>query len=443
MRTLHFLIIQSVICLAAGGAVGFAFSLSGVGLQISVAAVGLVLAAAATAWSCSKFARVQKFLASDVNGKSGSGFKEFDEIKVLQSEKLKRVREESLANIDELDEMKALLQHIDRRSNDFDRDGNPLRVADRLRGILRGYSSTLGTDVEQATSCGRELKRAVAELVEGSETQYDLFSQVTEHIEELSGHLVEVCDNAALTLETSGQVRESVEAGMDRFKQLEDQVKSIRQQAAARERKIKSLGQHAKDIESIVQTIGSISSRTDLLALNASIESVRAGEHGRGFAVVAEEVRALAEQSAQAVLDISSRIEVIQKETHRSEANAEDENKQVQDVLKSVNETLESMNKILSSANESADGVGAISSNANRQLEITHQLVAAIEQGTECSQRNRSRAEGANWTAKTLGEVSDSIEQSMDIFKFAKPAGVPGHLSNGQIDYESSVAAEV
>lgn len=443
MRTNQFLIIHSVICLFAGAVAASAISLSGVGLQIGVGSVGVVIGVVAVVWCCAKFGKVKQFFVSDVNGPAGSGFKDFDDIKIQHSAKLKRLKNEALANIDELDEMKALLQNIDRRSNDFDRDGKPLRVADRLRGILRGYSSSLGTDVEQATSCGREIKRAVEDLVKGSETQYDLFNRVTEHIEELSGHLVEVCDSATLTLETSGQVRETVESGIERFQQLAEKVKSIRQQAAVRERKIQSLGQHTKDIESIVQTIGSISSRTDLLALNASIESVRAGEHGRGFAIVAEEVRALAEQTAQAVLDISSRIEIMQKETNRSEANAADESMKVQDVLQSVNETLESMAAILSSANESAEGVDVISSNANRQLEITHELVAAIEQGTECSQKNRSRAEGANWTAKTLGEVSDSMELSMDIFKFAKPAGVPGHLSNGTIEYESSVGAEV
>jgi methyl-accepting chemotaxis protein len=440
MRTNHFLVIHSFVCLIAGGAIVLAVSQANSGLKIGFGAVGAILFVAATVWTCAKFKAIRHYLVSDVNGKSGSGLKEFDEIKVRHNDKLKGVQAASLTNRDELDEMKALLENIDRRSNDFDRDGNPLRVADRLRGILRGYSNNLGSNVEQATSCGRELKRAVEELVEGSESQFDLFNQVTNHIEELSGYLVEVCDNAESTLETSGQVQKTVESGLERFVQLEDQVKSIRQHAAIRERKIQTLGQHAKDIESIVQTIGSLSSRTDLLALNASIESVRAGEHGRGFAVVAEEVRALAEQSAQAVLDISSRIEVIQQETQQSEASAANESQQVQDVLQSVTDTLESMNEVLSSANQSAVGVDAISSNANRQLEITQELVAAIEQGTECSQKNRSRAEGANWTAKTLGEVSDSMEQSMEIFKFAKPAGVPGHLSNGTTEYQSSLA---
>ena len=442
MRINLFLIICSSISMVAGGALALVLTQTNPAAQFGLGVAGSVLFAGSTFWAVTKFRRAQQYLTSHDPDAKSCGLTEFDEIKMIVNEKARIQLEDAQRQQTELMEMKALLQKIDRRGGDFDRNGNPLACADRLRGILRGYGNTLGANLEQATTCGRELKRAVEDILSGAENQYDCFNKATGYIEELSSHLVDACDGTVSTLERSTEVRSTVETGLSRFQQFADQVKQVRQQSAIRERKFRSLGQHTKEIESIVQTIGSLSSRTDLLALNASIESVRAGEHGRGFAVVAEEVRALAEQSAQAVLDISNRIEVMQLETQQSETAAGEEHRNLIRMVEAVDETLSSLQEILVSATESTEGLDKISEISNRQLEIAQALIIAIEQGTESSQKSRTRAEGANWTAKTLDEVSDNMEESLEIFKFAKPAGVAGHLTNGNADLdEINIAA--
>ncbi len=436
MRTNLFLGITNSISLVAGGSLALVLTQSNPAAQFGLAVAGVVAFASSTLWAIAKFRLVQQYLTNGSITEKSCGLVEFDEICMLVLEKLRIQDEDGERQKAELAEVRALLQKIDHRGGDFDRDGNLVTCADRLRGILRGYGNTLGTDLEQATSCGRELKRAIEEILNGSEHQYDCFYKAATHIEELSSHLIDVCDGTTQTLNKSSDVRMTIETGLNRFQGFSDQIKQVRLQSAIRERKFQSLGQHTKEIESIIQTIGSISSRTDLLALNASIESVRAGEHGRGFAVVAEEVRALAEQSAQAVVDITSRIEVMQLETQKSGVAAAEEHQQVLGMVESVDQTIGSLQAIMDSALESESGLGKIAENSNRQLEIAQGLVDAIEQGTEASQKSRSRAEGANWTVKTLDEVSDNMEKCLDIFKFAKPAGVAGHLTNGNTDLD-------
>ena len=106
-------------------------------------------------------------------------------------------------------------------------------------------------------------------------------------------------------------------------------------------------------------------------------------------------------------------------------------------MVDSVDDTLGSLQAIQDTALDSAAGLSRIAQNSNRQLQIAQELVVAIEEGTEASQKSRSRAEGANWTAKSLGELSVNMEKCLEIFKFAKPAGVPGHLTNGNTELDN------
>ena len=100
-------------------------------------------------------------------------------------------------------------------------------------------------------------------------------------------------------VETAKGIQSSAREGSEAVEKAVATTTGLRHNMAAMAQVVEDLGEQSRQIGQIVEVITQIADQTNLLALNAAIEAARAGEHGRGFAVVAEEVRHLAEQSAQ------------------------------------------------------------------------------------------------------------------------------------------------
>lgn len=422
MRSQSISAFLSIAHLATGALVVIAFWFSSVQITIVLVALALLTCVVLTGWGNLKFMKsLEKLLEQSKTANPvaiQTGVAELDNVGRQLAKMLQEAQHASFEESKELDEIKLLLTNFDRRQDgSIDRDGRKISSATRLRSILKGYASELESNVRQAISCSREMQRATEELVNGSETQFDIVNQTTAVIEQLTGKVFSVSDNTQELLMSSNRAQETARNGLEQFQAIVDEMKKIRNHAAARERRLQSLGQHTKEIESIVQTIGTLSSRTDLLALNASIESVRAGENGRGFAVVAEEVRALAEQSAQAVVDISNRIEMIQLETHQSISVASGEHDHMHDVVQKVSDTLKFLQAICDATHESTQHLAEITDDTHHQLKLTEKVIATLERSSESSKLNRSSSEGAHWTAKSFVQLGTQLEHTLNLFQ--------------------------
>ncbi|MBF0452104.1 MAG: methyl-accepting chemotaxis protein [Candidatus Magnetomorum sp.] len=188
--------------------------------------------------------------------------------------------------------------------------------------------------------------------------------------------------------------------------------------------RINELGDAAKEIGTVTETITDISEQTNLLALNATIEAARAGEAGKGFAVVANEIKELAKQTSVATDEIKKKIEAIQSTTHTSVDEIQDVAKVIQEVdefISSIAVAIEQQSSVTKEiaenvANASHD-VHKISQNASEvsmvTAKITQNIIEVRSSSQDCSDGSRKVSENTT----TLNHLADQLEKIVGQFK--------------------------
>jgi methyl-accepting chemotaxis protein len=261
-----------------------------------------------------------------------------------------------------------------------------------FRQTLSRLSTTLGAILDgssQITSTSAEIRAASDDLAKRSEQQAASLEESAAAMDELT-HAISATSTAMRSLNDSvRRTREAAEGGGQVVNQAIDAMAQIERGSG--------------EIAKIIGIIDDIAFQTNLLALNAGVEAARVGEHGRGFAVVANEVRSLAQSSAQAAEQIKA---LIKKSVTQVSAG-----------VQLVNNVGDALHDIVQQVTATSTVAVQITETSAAQDANLRQINLAINEMNESTQRNAAMVEQSNAAAHNMAEEAARVSAAVNHFK--------------------------
>ncbi|TFH87781.1 methyl-accepting chemotaxis protein [Billgrantia azerbaijanica] len=277
--------------------------------------------------------------------------------------------------------LKAMVGHFQRmaegelnnaiRITSRDEIGQAMASLETMQARLRQLVSSIQASADTIAADSGQIAAGNSDLSRRTEEQAASLQEVAASMEQVAATVKHNTDNTLMANQLSQQAHESATAGGDHA-----------QRAMA---KMSELTASADKISGVIALIDDIAFQTNILALNASVEAARAGVSGRGFAVVAQEVRRLAQSSADAAREIQALITLNGDAVREGSALVEQAGSAMCDIVTDIQKVCELMAEVSRGSQEQAAAVDEVSVAISQMDQVTQQNASLVEQTTQAS----------------------------------------------------------
>lgn len=305
-------------------------------------------------------------------------------------------------------------------------------------GRIRNSSDTMSSNSyelndtsSQTLAANNEISKAVEDVAEGSTGMAASISKINENLLEMSNETKDINASVDEIKNQTAAVQDSSKIMNDKIKSMQDSSRKMDDGISAISKRIETVNTTVDKVSNIVSVIEEISSETNLLSLNASIEAARAGDAGKGFAVVAQEIRVLSDNTNTELENIkqiiSSLVEECRYCVQASGTIVEDNAKQKEEiraVLDEFSELDEQIQKTAEKADEIEELVTAmielnddITKSSNSLTDVSAANAAATEEMNANIEELNAMMNGVAEMAGHMNDESDGLKEALSFFR--------------------------
>ena len=285
-------------------------------------------------------------------------------------------------------------------------------------GRIRNSSDTMSANSyelndtsSQTLAANNEISKAVEDVAEGSTGMASSISKINENLEEMSRETKDINESVNEIRNQTTAVQDSSKIMNDKIKSMQDSSHKMDDGISAISKRIETVNTTVDKVSNIVSVIEEISSETNLLSLNASIEAARAGDAGKGFAVVAQEIRVLSDNTNTELENIkqiiSSLVEECRYCVQASGTIVEDNAKQKEEI-KAVLDEFGALDEQIQKTAEKADEIEEL---VTAMIELNDDITKSSHSLTDVSAANAAATEEMNANIEELNAMMNGVAE--------------------------------